>query len=79
MSLTLKSATKLKTTQRAIERVMPGLSLRDKITNHKMRKRTGVEDVMERVATSKLRWAGHLARQEGVTLDMIQLMDFHNN
>ncbi|GJQ84465.1 hypothetical protein Trydic_g15671 [Trypoxylus dichotomus] len=58
---------KLKTTQRAIERVMLGVSLRDKITNHEIRQSTGVEDVMERVARNKWRWPGHLARQEGVT------------
>ncbi|GJQ74611.1 hypothetical protein Trydic_g21467 [Trypoxylus dichotomus] len=47
MSLKLKSATKLKTTQRAMERVTLGISRRDKATNHEIRKRTGVEDVDE--------------------------------
>ncbi|GJQ83478.1 hypothetical protein Trydic_g19270 [Trypoxylus dichotomus] len=32
------------------------------------KKRTGVEDVMERVPRNKWRWRGHLAKQERVKL-----------
>ncbi|GJQ79527.1 hypothetical protein Trydic_g16374 [Trypoxylus dichotomus] len=32
---------------------MLGVSLRDKITSHEIRKRTGVEDVMERVVRKR--------------------------
>ncbi|GJQ77527.1 hypothetical protein Trydic_g20916 [Trypoxylus dichotomus] len=62
MPLTLKSATNLKRTQRSIKRVMVGISLRDKITNHEIRQRTGVEDITERVARNKWIWAGFLER-----------------
>lgn len=64
MSLTIKSAAKLRTTQRAIERGMLGISLRDRITNEEIRRRTKVEDVIEKTARAKWRWAGHIARQE---------------
>ncbi|XP_050310861.1 uncharacterized protein LOC126746595 [Anthonomus grandis grandis] len=40
MTLTVKSANKLRTTQRAIERMMLGISLRDHITNESIRQRT---------------------------------------
>lgn len=50
ISLTIKSATSLKTTQRAIDRIMVGISLKVSVINLEIRKRNGGEDVMERVA-----------------------------
>lgn len=64
MTLTIKSANKLRTTQRAIERLMLGISLRDHNRNEQIRRKTKVEDVMKAIATMKWRWVGHVARQE---------------
>lgn len=64
MSLTKKSAKKLETTQRAMERNMLGVSLRDKIRNTELRRRTKVRDIVEEVAKMKWRWAGHIARYD---------------
>ena len=52
---------KLKVTQRAIERVMLGVSLRGRIRNEDFHKRTKVTEVARRIA--KLKWAGHIARR----------------
>jgi len=49
MSLTVKSANRLRTTQRALERTMLGVSLRDHIQNEEIRKRTKVHDVIEHI------------------------------
>lgn len=62
MSLTKKSAKKLETTQRAMERSMLGISLRDKIRNTEIRRKTKVRDIVKEVARMKWRWAGHIAR-----------------
>lgn len=62
--LTVKSANKLRVTQRAIERIMLGISLRDHIENQEIRRRTKVKDVITTIADLKWRWAGHVARQE---------------
>lgn len=64
MSLTKKSANKLRTSQRAMERSMLGISLRQKIRNEEIRRQTKVRDVIEEYATMKWRWAGHVARQQ---------------
>lgn len=49
LTLTEKSAEKLRTTQRAMERAMLGI-------------RSGVQDIIENITMSKWNWAGHLAR-----------------
>ena len=50
-TLTLtKASEKLRVTQRAMERSMLGISLRDKMTNQWIRQQTKVVDVMERIA-----------------------------
>ena len=64
MALTVKSASRLRVTQRAMERAMLNISLRDKIRNVEIRRRTKVNDVMEEIAANKWRWAGHVARQD---------------
>ena len=46
---------KLKVAQRAMERAMLGVSLRDMIRNTVIRKRTGVTDIAQRVGTLKWR------------------------
>lgn len=52
-TLTRSTANKLRICQRAMERAMLGISLRDKIRNEEIRMRTNVADVMERVARQK--------------------------
>ena len=48
-----------KVIQRAMERAMLGVSLRDMI-----RKRTGVTNIAQRVGTLKWRWAGHICSSQ---------------
>ena len=62
LTLTKASENKLRVTQRAMERSMLGISLRDKKTNQWIRQQTKVVDVMERIASLKWNWAGHIAR-----------------
>ncbi|KAL3287523.1 hypothetical protein HHI36_001992 [Cryptolaemus montrouzieri] len=64
MTLTRAYANKLQVTQRAMERSMLGVSLRDKIKNEEIRRRTRVTDILRRIAELKWHWAGHVARQE---------------
>lgn len=64
MTLTKESARKLQRTQRAMERQMLGISLRDKIRSEDIRRRTNVTDILERVARLKWQWVGHVARQD---------------
>lgn len=52
-TLTIKSANKLRRTQRAIERMMFGLNLRDHIENTGIRQRTKVEDITTRTTQLK--------------------------
>ncbi|XP_048522724.1 uncharacterized protein LOC125504564 [Dendroctonus ponderosae] len=46
-----------------MERSMLGISLRDKIRNTEIRRKTKVKDMIEHVAELKWQWAGHVARQ----------------
>lgn len=36
--------------------------LRDRFRNEKIRKRTGVDDVLKRITRTKWRWTGHIAK-----------------
>lgn len=56
---------KLKGAQRAMERAMPGVSLRDRIRNEEIRRRTKVTDIAERISKFKWQWAGRIARRTG--------------
>ncbi|XGW22350.1 hypothetical protein V3C99_004961 [Haemonchus contortus] len=58
----LNEERRLASTQRAMERVMCGITLMHKIPAHEIRRRTGVKDVIENIYDSKKRWAGHVAR-----------------
>jgi len=42
---------------------MLGISLRNKIRNEEIRRRTKVVDIMKRISESKWQWVGHVARQ----------------
>ena len=65
MAITSKKAGKLRVAQRTMERVMPGISLRDRVRIEEIRRLTGVEDVVERIARAKRQRAGHVARGDG--------------
>ncbi len=54
---------KLRTTQRAMERAMLHISIRDKVRCEDIRKRTGVKDIIYKIKQAKWRWAGHIARR----------------
>ena len=62
-SLNVGLISRLKVAQRAMERAMLGISLRDRIRNTKIRRRTGVTDIARRINTLKWQWAGHIARR----------------
>lgn len=64
MAITQKAAEQLRVAQRAMERKMLGVTLRDKIRNSRIRERTKITDVVERVASLKWKWIGHVMRQE---------------
>lgn len=64
VTLTQKSANKLQTNQRAMERAMLGISLRDRVRNEEIRRRTKITDIIHRIAELKWRWTGHVARQD---------------
>ena len=61
-STTREMEQKLITTQRAMERKMLSISLRDRERHTEIRKRTKVKNIMEKIKESKWRWAGHIAR-----------------
>jgi hypothetical protein len=64
MAITRKMAEQLRVTQRAMERAMLNISLRDKIPNTEIRRRTKVTDIMEKIATLRWQWVAHVARQD---------------
>ena len=61
-SLTAGFIRRLRVTQRAMERAMLGVSLRDRIRNEEIRRRTKITDIAQRVAELKWQWAGHVVR-----------------
>ena len=63
-STTKELEQKLVTTQRAMERQMLHISLRDKIRNIEIRSKTKVKDILEKIKEAKWRWAGHVARMQ---------------
>ncbi|CAH2237220.1 jg11191 [Pararge aegeria aegeria] len=54
---------RLRVTQRAMERAMLGVSLRDQIRNEEIHRRTRVTIIAQQVAKLKWQWAGHIARR----------------
>ncbi|CAH2268372.1 jg15826 [Pararge aegeria aegeria] len=47
-----------------MERAMLGVSLRDRIRNVEIRRRTKVTDIAQQVAKLKWQWAGHIVRRK---------------
>ncbi|PZC75698.1 hypothetical protein B5X24_HaOG205730 [Helicoverpa armigera] len=64
MSLTKKSSEKFRVAQRGMERIMLGITLRDRKRNDWIRSKTKLTDVMEIIAKRKWTWAGHIARMD---------------
>ena len=61
-TLTKESITKLQVAQRAMERQMLRISLRDRKENIWVRGQTKVLDIIESIKWSKWKWAGHIQR-----------------
>jgi hypothetical protein len=61
--LTMGLIRRLKVKQRAMERAMLGVSLRDRIRNDEIRKITKVTDIARQNEDLKWQWAGHIARR----------------
>ena len=62
-TLTAGLVHRLKVAQRAMERSMLGISLRDKIRNQDIRHRTKATDICKRVVQLKWQWASHVCRR----------------
>ena len=54
---------KLVTTQRKMERIMIGVTLKDRNSTEWIRKQSGVTDIIRSIRESKHRWADHVARK----------------
>ena len=63
-SLTKASVKKLETSQRAMERRMLNVKLKDRIRNTTIRQRTRVTDIVQYVTNTKWKWAGHIVRMK---------------
>lgn len=74
MSLTRKSLNRLQNTQRAMERAILGITLRDRVRNKDICKITQVPDILRRVAQLNWRWAGHIVRQDPAKLTNMLLV-----
>ena len=61
-SLTKNLASKLRVAQRAMERKMLNLKVKDKVPCKEIRERTRLKDVVEFAERQKWKWAGHIAR-----------------
>ncbi|XP_072938941.1 uncharacterized protein [Epargyreus clarus] len=62
-SFTVGLIRRLKVAQRAMERAMLGISLRDRIRNEEIRRRTKVTDIALKIRKLKWQWAGHIVRR----------------
>ncbi|XP_072938827.1 uncharacterized protein [Epargyreus clarus] len=62
-SFTVSLIRRLKVAQRAMERAMLGISLRDRIRNEEIRRRTKVTDIALKISKLKWQWAGHIVRR----------------
>ena len=63
-SITKALAQKLRVAQRAMERKMLQIKIKDKISCKEIRRRTQVKDIVEFVTSQKWKWAGHVARSK---------------
>ena len=68
-SLNKQMTNKLRTAQRAMERKMLDLKLKDKIPCVEIRKRTKIIDIIEYTLKQEWKWAGHIARLKDNNVD----------
>ena len=68
-NLTKKQALKLRTMQRAHERIMLNITWKDRKTAAWIREQTKIRDVLEVINRSKWKWAGHLSRRTRQPVD----------
>ena len=47
-----------------MERVLIGVTKKDRVSNQDLRKNTEVQDIIQEIKSKKWRWAGHLARRQ---------------
>ena len=50
--------------ERAMERILIGVTRRDRVRNQDLRNKTKVKDIIQEIKSKKWRWAGHLARRK---------------
>ena len=55
---------KLGSAQRGMERLMLGISLRDRKRTSLIREKTKVKDILLAIKEQKWRWPGHVARRD---------------
>ena len=55
---------KLKVSQRAMERAMVGITIKDKV-KCEIRRLSQVKDIITEITRSKIRWVGHVVRMAG--------------
>jgi hypothetical protein len=60
--LTMGLIMRINVTQKAMETAMLGVSLRNRIRNDEIRKRTKVTDIARLIADLKWQWAEHITR-----------------
>ena len=63
-NLKKRMAIKLRSLQRAHERMILGVSLTDHKSSEWIREKTGLTDILETIFKRKWRWAGHVARMK---------------
>ena len=62
--LTKRTENLLRTAQRAMERAMLGITIRDMKSSMWIRRKTRVRDIIKYIKLLKWRWAGHVARRD---------------
>ena len=55
---------KLRSSDHRMLRCMAGVRLEDRVTTEELRRRCGVEDIIEQLQRHRLRWFGHVRRRE---------------
>ena len=63
-ALNERLVSKLRTTQRSMERAIIGVTKRDHLTNKKVRELSGTNDIISTIKKLKWSWAGHIARMK---------------
>ena len=67
--LKIETIQKMRSTQRAMERKIIGVSLLDKINHNIIREQTKFKDVVRHILKMKWSWAGHIGRMTDKSMD----------